>query len=293
MLDWNDLRYMLAVADHGSTLAAGQTLKVSQTTVARRISALEETLGATLFYRQQSGYKPTPLCESLIEPARAMAREVARISTIVDTHNRSISGTVRMTATELYGVTILTTLLQELRRLHPDIHVELDLADERRDLATGEADVALRIGPMPKDAGLKIRRVAYDRWAVYCSVEYGRQNGFPVSIADMAGRPFIGGGGPIVWRTYSEWLEKSGLDNAVTIHFNNMVGLLSAVRSGVGLTVMPTVIAENLPDLVRCLPPDKAMRPVWIATHERSANNPAVRTVANFLAERLTKLPGG
>ena len=59
MLDWNDLHYMLAVADRGSTLAAGNTLKVSQTTVARRISALESALGATLFYRQQSGYRPT------------------------------------------------------------------------------------------------------------------------------------------------------------------------------------------------------------------------------------------
>lgn len=293
MLDWDDLHSMLAVANHGSTLAAGKALKVSQTTVARRISALEATLGTALFYRQQSGYRPTLLCEALLQPARARAREAETISAITDAYRRQLKSTVRVSSTELYGVTILPPLLQKLHDAHPDIHVELDMSDERRDLATGAADVAMRIGPMPTDAGLKIRRVANDRWAVYCSVGYSQEYGIPTNIEQMKGRPFIGGGGPYIWRIYSDWLQTAGLEDAVTIHFNNALGLLAAVRSGAGLSVLPMIIAENLPDLVRCLPPARDHRPIWVATHERSANDPAVRTVSLFLAENLSRLPGG
>lgn len=292
MLDWNDLRYMIAVADRGSTLAAGQALRVSQTTVARRISALETALGADLFYRQQSGYRPTSLCDALIARARGVAGEVDAIHAIADTHRRQLSGTVLVTASELYGVTLLPPLLQALRTAHPDIHVELDLSDGRRDLATGAADIAVRLGAMPTDAGLKIRRVAYDRWAVYCSQSYAREHGVPANIDEMASRAIIGGGGPGVWAIYSEWLRSSGLDNAVTIHFGSATGLLAAVRSGVGLSVLPTLVGENEPDLIRCLSPAADRRPVWIATHERVANRPAVRAVSDFLAERIARLPG-
>lgn len=292
MLDWNDLRYMIAVADRGSTLAAGQALRVSQTTVARRISALETALGADLFYRQQSGYRPTTLCDALIARARTVAGEVDVIHAIADTHRRQLSGTVLVTASELYGVTLLPPLLQALRTAHPDIHVELDLSDGRRDLATGAADIAVRLGAMPTDAGLKIRRVAYDRWAVYCSQSYAREHGVPSNIDEMASRAIIGGGGPGVWAIYSQWLRASGLDNAVTIHFSSSTGLLAAVRSGVGLSVLPTLIGENEPELIRCLTPPSDKRPVWIATHERSADRPAVRAVSDFLADRIARLPG-
>lgn len=292
MLDWNDLRYMMAVAEHGSTLAAGNVLKVSQTTVARRISALEEALGASLFYRQQSGYRPTALCLALLEPTRSIAEQVDMIGAIAQAFKRQLSQTVRVTASELYGVTLLPPILQALRSAHPDIHVELDMSDERRDLATGAADVAVRIGPMPNDAGLKIRRVAHDRWAVYCSMDYGREHGIPTNMDAMKNRPFIGGGGPAVWKIYSEWLIAAGLKDAVTIHFNSALGLLAAVRSGAGLSVLPTIIAENQPDLVRCLPPSQDVRPIWIATHERSQDDAAVRTVSQFLGDALQRLPG-
>lgn len=292
MLDWNDLRYMIAVAERGSTLAAGQSLRVSQTTVARRISALEQAIGGDLFYRQQSGYRPTALCEALLPHARAVAAEVNIVATLADTHRRQLSGVVRVTTTELYGVTILPPLLQALQAAHPDIHVELDISDGRRDLATGAADVALRLGSMPTDAGLKIRRVAYDRWAVYCSRTYARDHGVPANIGEMASRAIIGGGGPGIWAIYSEWLRASGLENAVTIHFGSSTGLLAAVRSGVGLSVLPTIIGENEPDLIRCLAPSPDKRSVWIATHERAANRPAVRAVSDFLAERIIRLPG-
>lgn len=291
-LDWNDLRYMIAVADQGSTLAAGQLLGVSQTTVARRISALEAALGGDLFYRQQSGYRPTPLCDSLLDHVRAMAVEADTIADLAAAHRRQLSDTVLITATDLYGATIFPPLLQKLRELRPEIHVELDMSDAPRDLSTGAADIALRIGTVAHDPGLKIRRVAYDRWTVYCSHGYARDHGAPRTIADMRALAIVGGGGPIIWAHFSHWLHHMGLEDAVTIHFGSASGLLGAVRAGVGVSVLPTIVGDNLPDLTRCMPPSQHRSPVWLVTHDRSRDRPAVRAVTDFLAEQIPRLPG-
>ena len=70
MMDWNDLKYFLAVADRGSTLSAARAMRVSQTTVARRIAALEDAIGFPLFEKRQAGYALTPAGETLLERAR-------------------------------------------------------------------------------------------------------------------------------------------------------------------------------------------------------------------------------
>jgi DNA-binding transcriptional LysR family regulator len=106
MFDWNDLRYFLAVAEAGSTLAAGRALRVSQTTVARRITALEEALELQLFDRQQSGYVLTPAGEALLAKGKAVADASADFARAASAQARDLSGTVRLTTLELYAVTI-------------------------------------------------------------------------------------------------------------------------------------------------------------------------------------------
>src|SRR5688500_19847059 len=97
MLDWNDLRYFLSVADHGSTLAAGRALRVSQTTVARRIAALEDALGLTLFEKRQAGYALTPAGEGLIERARQVETATEGFVEASAALVRDTSGIVRIT----------------------------------------------------------------------------------------------------------------------------------------------------------------------------------------------------
>lgn len=146
MMDWNDLRHFLAVAETGSTLAARRQLAISQTTVARRIAALEAALGVRLFERRQAGYRLTKAGEALIEPARAVAAAADRFAESAATRARAISGSVRLTADELISVTLLPPILQALHEALPGIRIELDVADDKRDLAAGQAEVALRSG---------------------------------------------------------------------------------------------------------------------------------------------------
>lgn len=288
-MDWNDMRYFLAVARTGSTLAAGRVLRVSQTTVARRIVALEAAAGVTLFERRQAGYALTAVGEALVERAEAVEAAANGFAEVAGSHGREASGTVRLTMQEIHAVTFLTPILRDLREAHPAIRIELDTSEQVRDLEAGEADIALRTATRLSGAGLVARRIAEDHWTVYGSRDYFERNGKPARPADLASHPLIGGGGG-VWKIYRGWLERYGLLDAVVIHHDSVPGLLSAVRAGMGLATLPCLVADGDPDLVRCMPPPRDVdHGLWLLTHERLRHVPRVRVVLDFLAERLTQ----
>jgi DNA-binding transcriptional LysR family regulator len=291
MLDWNDLRHFLAVARTGSTLAAGKALRVSQTTAARRVTALEAELGLNLFERRPAGYRLTPAGEALLEQAEAVEAAAGLFVDAAATQSRDASGTVKLTVDEIYAVTLLGPMLRDLHEAFPAIRIELDTTEAKRDLAAGEADVALRMTDRPTGGGLVGRRIATDNWTIYCSRDYAAAHGVPHRRKELIGHAFIGGGGPGVWIYYRRWLEENGLADSVAMQHGTSTGLLSAVRAGVGLAVLPVLVAELEPDLVMCLPPEPGNeRGLWLLTHERLRHTPRVRAVLDFLGERLTRL---
>lgn len=291
MLDWNDLRYFLAVAESGSTLAAGRALRVSQTTAARRVAALEETLGLTLFDRRQAGYALTPAGEALLDHARGVAAAAGAFADAAASQGREVSGAVRLTTEEIFAVTVLSPILRDLHEAYPSIVIELETSEEVRDLAGGAADIALRSADTLTGGGLVGRRFASGAWAIYCSRAYAEANGRPRSRRALRRHPLIGGGGRNVWRVYGEWLKQNELEEAVAMHHGSATGLLSAVRSGFGLAALPCFVADIDPDLVCCLPPVPGNeKGLWLLTHERLRHSPRVRLVLDFLGERLLRL---
>lgn len=289
MLDWNDLRYFLAVADGGSTLAAGRSLRVSQTTVARRIAALEEALGLRLFEKRQAGYALTPAGTELLERARQVATAATGFADAAAAEARDTSGTVRITTQEIFAVSLLAPMLRELHERHPEILIELDDSQDFRDLGEGEADIALRSAYGDLGSGVVGRRLGDDDWTLYCSRGYAAEHGVPTTRAQLKKHAFIGGGGPKLWRAYSAWLHDLGLDDRIIMHHASAMGMMSAIRSGLGIAVLPCIIADVDPDLVQCVPPKAGHgRAMWLVTHERVRHTPRVRAVIDFLYERLS-----
>lgn len=288
MFNWNDLKAFLAVAETGSTLAAAQTLRVSQTTIARRIAALEEALGLSLFERRQAGYALTPVGEAMVDHAMKVRTAAEQFDAVAGAQSRDVSGTVRLSTLEIIAVTVLAPVLRNLHAAHPDIHIELDTTDDLRDLAAGIADIALRSTAEPKGGGLVGRRVAANPWTLYCSRDYAATHGIPTTRAELARHPFIGGGGGM-WHPYRAWLQRYGLEDAVVLHHDSAAGLLSGVRSGLGLAVLPGFVADRDPELIRCLPPKEGDETgMWLLTHERLRHEPRVRAVLDFLARQLS-----
>ncbi len=291
MLDWNDLRYFLAVAREGSTLAAGRALRVSQTTVARRISALEQALGFPLFEKRQAGYALTPAGEDLLENAAQVGERVTAFSEAASAHSRDLSGRVKITTEEIYSISLLAPLLPELRELHPEIVIDVDTSQQIRDLGAGEADISLRSTHEEKQpAGIVGRRLCVDDWALYCSKDYAARHGAPRTLEEIKGHPIVGGGGGNLWVHYQAWLKALGLEDQVAMHHATSGGLLSGVRSGFGIAVLPCIVADADPELHQCVPPRKDHgRALWLFTHERVRQTPRVRAVIDFLYERLSR----
>jgi DNA-binding transcriptional LysR family regulator len=290
MFNWNDLRYFLAVAREGSTLAAGRSLRTSQTTVARRIAALERSLGLPLFDKRQAGYVLTPAGEELLPLAKRVEKDVQQFAGGAGAKTRQVGGTVRITTEEVYAIALLAPMLLELHQHHPEILIEIDTSQAVRDLGAGEADIALRstIGEQP--SGLVGRTICSDDWALYCSQSYAARNGAPKTVKELKKHPFVGGGGGNLWRHYEAWLKTLGLQHQVAVHHATSAGLLSGVRSGFGVAVLPCIAADSDPELIRCLPPlGDHGRMLWLLTHERVRHVPAVRAVIDFLYQGLRR----
>ena len=289
-MDWNDLRYFLSVADEGSTLAAAKALQVSQTTVARRISALEEALGLSLFEKRQAGYVLTPAGEGLVERARQVEAATEGFAEASAALARDTSGMVRITTQEIFANTLLAPMLRELHELHPEIVIEIDTQQDLLDLGAGEADIALRSTGGEAPAGTVGRNLCIDDWTLYCSRDYADRHGVPRTRKELLGHAIIGGGGGKLWRHYEAWLKSLGLEGQVAMHHATSTGLLTAVRSGFGIAVLPCIVADAEPDLVRCLPPrDDHNRTMWLLTHERVRHTPRVRLVIDLLYDRLMR----
>jgi DNA-binding transcriptional LysR family regulator len=289
-LDWNDLRYFLAVAGDGSTLRAADRLRVSQTTVARRIAALEQATGLTLFDKRQAGYALTPAGQELVARARLVEGAANQFAEAAAAQARDVGGVVRLTTQEIFAVSLLPDMLRELHDLYPDIKIELDTQQELLDLGAGEADIGLRSTASQAPSGVVGRRICIDDWTLYCSREYGERHGIPHTRRELKTHAIIGGGGGKLWLHYEAWLRSLGLEGQVAMHHASATGLLSAVRSGFGIAVLPSIVADGENDLVRCLPPKGDHgRVLWLLTHERVRHAPRVRTVIDFLYERLKR----
>lgn len=144
MFDWNDVKALLAVARGGSTAAAARELGVNQTTVARRLEALERDLGARLVERHQAGADLTEVGRALVAEAETMERAAQAMRQTLEVHRRGVAGTLRVTMSEMTANADFMPMLPEFRALHPDLLLEVVITDERLDIEAGEADVAIR-----------------------------------------------------------------------------------------------------------------------------------------------------
>lgn len=287
MFDWNDLRYLLATARHGSTLKAAGALGVNQTTVARRIKALEDALGIELFIRRQSGYSVTDEGRAVLDLAQAAEDAAARLEEKVQARKRALSGKVRITATELTARVLLAPAISELRQSYPDIAPEIIVTDSRLDLGRGEADIALRAGGMDERDDIVRRRLPDSVWAIYIGRSLAETIGIPEDAAAISRFPVIVGEGVLAAAGPVAFLERQAGPGRIALRSNSLAGLLAAAEAGLGLAALPAVAAHASPHLLRCPALGSFPSPFWLCWHESRRNDPLIRTVADFLAAEI------
>jgi DNA-binding transcriptional LysR family regulator len=292
-MNFDDLRFMLAVAETGTTLGASKLLHVSQSTVSRRIAALEEALGIALFDKRRTGYVLTEAGSRLLAPAEMVRQSVDAFSGAVDSLSREISGTVRFTTNEVLGTYVLPSLIARLTQRHPGVRLEVDTTNILRDLAGGEADVALRASPAPTQAGLVGVRLVEDYWSLYCSRSYGARHGVPKSVDELAGHALIGIDTHVRGRPIFDWAKETFPVNEVLLRHNSVPAVFTSVRDGVGVGFYSDFIASSDPELVLCFrPPVPPAAEIWLVTHERLRHLPQIRAVMDVIKELVKEIQG-
>jgi DNA-binding transcriptional LysR family regulator len=293
MLDWNDLRCFIAVMRAGNTLAASRQLRVSQTTVARRIEALEASVGLELFDKRRTGYAPTEAALTLKDAALAIETAASGYETLAAQMTRGLAGIVRLTTSQIMADYLLSPALRVFHDTHPDLRLEVVAEDRFLDLSKGEADVALRamIGSKAQP-GLIGRRLSADRFSVYCSQAYAERHGMPRSGADLRNHTLIMAEPGRYRVPIAEWIYSQVTPAEVAEFRNNVAGMFSGIKSGYGVSVMSDVLAACDPDFVRCFTPDiEQPHEIWLLTHERLRDVPRVRVVLDFLVAYFTTHP--
>ena len=288
MLDWNDLRHFLAVARHGSTIAAAKALGVNQSTVHRRLSALERQLGRRVVERHPSGYRLTAVGEELRPLAERIETAVQDLERRAASSDADLVGTVRVTCPETVGYRMMKTpLLDAFHARYPGLRIELMMMDRVLDLAKGEADIAFRTAP-PQDNALISRKLADVPWALFASRSYVSNHGQPERLEEINKHDVIGFGGLIADHPAARWLRSVAPDARVTAICTTTPALVLAVKSGAGLAPLPVVAVENEPDLVRLI---GAALPLtlhfYLVYHRDMRRTPRVRAFCEFVTEEI------
>lgn len=291
MYDWNDLRFFLAVVRAGTTLGAARELGVGQTTVARRISALERSLGVVLFERRTDGYRPTQGAQALVTDAEDVERGAISLASKAASRQRAITGIVRLTSTEAVGNLVLAPMIAELQRNHPGLLIELISDDRKLDLSRGEADGAIRIGSRPDQEGLVIRRLPDSVWSLYCSGGYAAAHGVPTAITDLEAHPIVLGAGGKSNNPALLWLRALAPDAHVAARVSSIDNLIATVRSGAGVSALPDLAVGSDPAFVRCLGAEVCHRSqMWLVHHQAQKGNMGLRVALDATVKRFEQL---
>jgi DNA-binding transcriptional LysR family regulator len=285
MFDWNDLRYFLAVARTGSTLAASKKLKVSQATVSRRISILEESLGTALFIRSPGGYSLSVRGEAILSGAQDVECSIEALQNSVDAERRRLGGTVRLTTVESAANVWLIPAIAAFRATHPAVVAEVIVDDRAFDLSQGEADIAIRFGNPPLDDSLIIRRIVDLHESVYAHRDLAEKYGMPESISDLSRFPMIGFSGPGLG-AIERWQDSLGPEVHFVHRANTLSAIISAVKTGMGAAIMPCLIGGTHSSLVQLFPPIAELTtPGWLVTTAKARQQPHIRALIDFIGD--------
>ncbi len=286
-MDWDNVRAFLAVARQGQFLAAAKTLKVNQATMARRVSALEESLQTTLFERSTTGAALTEAGRTLLTHAERM--ESAMIQAEADLARRDVhlSGPVRIGAPDGFTTYFLIPELKSFTERHPLIDVQIVPMPVAVSLARREVDIAVTLEE-PEAGRVVARRLVDYRLGIYGAKTYLDAHGRPQTVEDLAAHRLIGYVESYAFSSALSYVKALFGGHHTRIECASAVGQLEAVRAGLGLGVLHHFIAEQVEGLEPVLTERQEARRYWLMMHEDTRALGRVRALVDHLVNAAT-----
>ncbi len=291
-MDWDKLRVFHAVSDAGSFTRAGDNLNLSKSAVSRQIGALEETLRVPLFHRHARGLILTEQGETLYRTAHEIFSKVQMAEAMLAEDKTRPSWPLTVTATNGFSIVWLTPRMVEFQKLYPEIEMTLIAEDRELDLSMREADLAIRMRA-PTQPDLVQRRLMTVHIHAYASPAYLEEHGTPVDAADLDDhRMIVYSDGPLSRVTMPNWLLRAGENpdkpRRPTLKVNNILAMLRAVESGLGIAALPDYIVRDHSNAERVLP-DLEGPPIetYFVYPEELRHSKRIAVFRDFLLEKV------
>lgn len=283
-MDWNDLRFFLTVARTQSLTKTATILNVSQSTVSRRIAALESSLKARLFVHHQTGYFLTDAGQDVMKDAEEVEGKVLSLESRISGFDQRPAGKVRLATAITLASHLIIPELPRFNARFPDIVLEIITGVGQVSMSRHDADIALRL-VRPEQQSLKIRKVGRIDSAVYGAKTYLESH--PAVANDpQQGRGFITWDSSYSHLPSAKWLQDTFPKAPSVLVTTSLVAQIAAVKAGLGLAVLPDFIAAQEPDLIEVMPAKKVFsEDLWLVTHADLSASARIRAVADFLAE--------
>jgi len=286
-LQWNDVRYFLAVVRYGRLAKAARALRVEHTTVGRRIEALEQALGAPLFDRTAGGYLLTRAGKRVLEQAQTMEEAARRLEVGARESRQAVEGSVRVAMIESFAVTWLVPRIGELYARYPKLELQVLTGNAQTDLSRGEAELAVRT-PRPQQRALSAVRLGISDFALFASPSVAARlrpralEGAQPRLDDV---PLLTYTADLTFLQSAPWFSALVARSRTVLLTNSTLALLAAARAGVGVCVLPEFAVLREPELVRVARREVSRHEAWLVTHPDFRRDVRVRAVATFLKD--------
>lgn len=289
--DWNDIRFVLAVATTGSFHGAAKLTGTHETTVARRVQRLETELGAKLFVREARGMQPTEAGESLVEKAREIEDAATALQLNIAGLDTRLAGVVRLSVSEGIGAYWLTPVLAEFQQRYPEIRVEVFSGIQPVGLGNDDVDVSLTI-TRPTEDRLVVLRVGEVHYGLFCSEAYLAEHGDPATTAELERHRLVRLSIYETDRQLRWWTNLTRAAAHVPFFSNSTNLYVVAVRAGIGIGMFADFYRFAAPDLVKLSLIPRCKTTLWLVSHEETNKGAKVRTMIEFLKEKLAEARG-
>jgi DNA-binding transcriptional LysR family regulator len=284
-MDLEDLRYFLALTRHGTLSSAAERLGVEHTTIRRRVSALENSLGARLFDKTTQGWALTPKGQRLLPFAQRIESESDDAQSAVSDRKHSPEGTVRIVANDGFGSSVIAPGLARLRHAHAAIHIEMVTTQGLLNYSIGEFDIAVAMH-RPERRGFKMTHLCNYDFRLYASAQY-LSNHPPISGPDdLVAHDMVAFVESLIDLPELPSAEDIGVGARIVFRTTNVFGLIEAAAAGVGLALVPCFMGHHDRRLEPVLHRDiRVQRSFWLIVPNRLLNTERVSVVCDHLQE--------
>jgi DNA-binding transcriptional LysR family regulator len=280
----DDLLHLLVLARTGRLSDAAQRLGVEHTTVARRVAALEKSVGRRLVDRTPQGWLLTDDGEEVVAHAEKIESALHDVDQVaVSPRTLSLGGTVRIAATDGIGSTMAAEALVELRRAHPRLEIELTTATRRFDITSKDYDVAITLQRLPSHR-LAVRRLTDYSLGLFATRSYIETHPEVRSREDLAGHSLAWYIDSLLDIPELDVFDSNVLPQRRVLRSSNIFAQLSFVRAGGGIGLLPWYLVAEYPEIQRVLPDDVSVRlTFWLVARKQSLGLARVQAAVDYL----------